>query len=146
MGVECNYINGNGARSSRCSAARQRGRSRRARSRRAHANRESSHGDCRKTGDLPLDICAEDDSRTTIGLQREPDESDPRDHAQGWVDYLREDMPNSYRPFVFWDDQKVYVEVAVEKLDLRNLFESACAEFYVPISNLIDCVRSMLTY
>ena len=50
-----------------------------------------------------------------------------------------------YRP-VFWDDQKVYVEVAVEKLDLRNLFESACAEFYVPISNLIDCVRSMLTY
>jgi hypothetical protein len=96
-----------GASSSRCSAARrQRGRSRRARSRRAHANRESSHGDCRKTGDLPLDICAEDDSRTTIGLQREPDESDPRDHAQGWVDYLREDMPNSYRPFVFWDDQK----------------------------------------
>ena len=92
--------------------------------------------DCRKTGDLPLDICAEDDSRATIGLQREPDESDPRDHAQGWVDYLREDMPNSYRPFVFWDGQKVYVEVAVEKLDLRNLFESACAEFYVPITNL----------
>jgi hypothetical protein len=75
--------------------------------------------DCRKTGDLPLDICAEDDSRATIGLQREPDESDPRDHAEGWVDYLREDMPNSYRPFGFWDDQKVYVEVAVEKLDLR---------------------------
>jgi len=73
--------------------------------------------DCRKTGDLPLDICAEDDSRTTIGLQREPDESDPRDHAQGWIDYLREDMPNSYRPFGFWDDQKVYVEVA----DLRRV-------------------------
>jgi hypothetical protein len=28
-------------------------------------------------------------------------------------------MPNNYRPFGFWDDQKVYVEVAVEKLDLR---------------------------
>ena len=92
--------------------------------------------DCRKTGDLPLDICAEADSRATIGLQRDLDESDPRDHAQGWVDYLREDMPNSYRPFDFWDDQKVYVEVAVEKLDLRNLFESTCAEFYVPITNL----------
>jgi hypothetical protein len=28
-----------------------------------------------RVGDLPLDICAEDDSRTTIGLQRDPDES-----------------------------------------------------------------------
>ena len=92
--------------------------------------------DCRKSGDLPLDICAEDDSRQTIGLQGEPDASDPRDHAHGWIGYLREDMPNSYRPFGFWDDQKVYVEVAVEKLDLRNLFESPCAEFYVPITNL----------
>jgi hypothetical protein len=26
--------------------------------------------------------------------------------------------------------------VAVEKLDLRNLFENVCAEFYVPITNL----------
>jgi hypothetical protein len=25
--------------------------------------------DCRKTGDLSLDICAEDDARATIGLQ-----------------------------------------------------------------------------
>jgi len=45
-------------------------------------------------------------------------------------------MPNSYTPFNFWDDQKVYVEVAVEKLDLRNLFESVCAEFRVGIANL----------
>ena len=92
--------------------------------------------DCRKTGDLPLDICAEDDSRTTIGLQRDPDESDPHDHAQGWIDHLREDIPERYTPFGFWEDQDVYVEVAVEKLDLRNLFESVCAEVYVPITNL----------
>jgi hypothetical protein len=92
--------------------------------------------DCRKTGDLPLDICAEDDSRQTIGLQGETDARDPRDHAQGWIDYLREDMADNYRPFNFWDDQKIYIEVAVEKLDLRNLFESVCAEFYVPIKSL----------
>jgi hypothetical protein len=97
---------------------------------------ESFITDCRKTGDLPLDICAEDDSRQTIGLQRQPDESDPRDHAQGWIDYLRDDMPDSYTPFDFWDDQRVYVEVAVEKVDLRNLFETVCAEFYVGITNL----------
>jgi len=39
-------------------------------------------------------------------------------------------------PFGFWDGQKVYCEVAVEKLDLRNLFESVCAEFRVGITNL----------
>src|SRR5262245_14688497 len=92
--------------------------------------------DCRKSGDLPLDICAEDDSRQTIGLQHEPDDSNPRAYAQGWIDHLREDMPDSYTPFGFWDDQKVYVEVGVEKLDLRNLFESVCAEFHVPLTNL----------
>jgi len=92
--------------------------------------------DCRKSGDLPLDICAEDDSRVTIGLQGELDDSDPHAYVQGWIDYLREDMPNSYTPLNFWDDQKVYVEVAVEKLDLRNLFESVCAEFHVGIANL----------
>src|SRR5262249_30666033 len=92
--------------------------------------------DCRKTGDLPLDICAEDDSRTTIGLQGESDARDPRDHAQGWIGYLREDMAGSYRPICFWHYQRGYVEIAVETLDLRNLFESPCAEFYVPITNL----------
>jgi hypothetical protein len=91
---------------------------------------------CRKGGDLPLDICAEDDSRQTIGLQDGLDDSNPRAHAQGWIDHLRNDMPDSYTPFGFWDDQKVYVEVAVEKLDLRNLFESVCAEFHVGIANL----------
>jgi hypothetical protein len=40
-----------------------------------------------------------------------------------------------YTPFGFWDDLDVYVEVAVEKLDLRNLFEPVCAEFFVPITN-----------
>jgi hypothetical protein len=34
-----------------------------------------------------------------------------------------------------WDDLKVYVEVAVEKLDLRNLFEPVCEEFHVPLTN-----------
>jgi hypothetical protein len=87
--------------------------------------------DCRKTGELPLDICCEDDSRQTIGLQGGPDDPTVEDEAQSWVDYVRENAWQSY-PFSFWEDQEVYVEVAVEKLDLRNLF---CEEFYVPLTN-----------
>jgi hypothetical protein len=90
--------------------------------------------DCRKTGDLPLDICAEDDSRGTIGLQ-DLDERDVNDEAQSLVEYVRDRAHRMYTPFGFWDDLDVYVEVGVEKLDLRNLFEPVCEEFFVPITN-----------
>jgi hypothetical protein len=59
--------------------------------------------DCRKTGELPLDICAEDDSRETIGLQGRPDNADVENKAQGWVDFVRNDAHRNYRPFNFWD-------------------------------------------
>jgi hypothetical protein len=38
-------------------------------------------------------------------------------------------------PRSLWDDLDVYVEVGTEKLDLRNLFESVCREFHVPLTN-----------
>jgi len=40
-----------------------------------------------------------------------------------------------YTPLSFWADLDVYVEVAVEKIDLRNLFEPVCEEFAVPLTN-----------
>jgi hypothetical protein len=91
--------------------------------------------ECRKTGDLPLDICSEDESRATIGVQQTTDTS-IEDEAQEWVDYVRESAAGSYTPFSFWDGEEYYVEVGVEKLDLRNLFEPVCREFFVPITNL----------
>jgi hypothetical protein len=90
--------------------------------------------DCRRTGDLPLDICAEDDSRETVGLQS-LDDSDVESEAQGWVEYLRNRAHGTYTPFAFWDDRDVYIEIGVEKLDLRNLFRPVCAEFFVGITN-----------
>jgi hypothetical protein len=89
--------------------------------------------DCRKTGELPLDICAEEDSRETVGLQDDLDDPDVESEAQDWVDYVRDRAHKNYTPFGFWDDLDVYVEV--EKLDLRNLFEPVCGDFFVPITN-----------
>jgi hypothetical protein len=91
--------------------------------------------DCRKTGDLPLDICAEDDSRETVGLQRNLNDPDVESEAQGWVDFVRDHAHKNYTPFGFWGDLDVYVEAAVEKLDPRNLFKLVCADFFVPITN-----------
>jgi hypothetical protein len=88
----------------------------------------------RKSGDLPLDICAEDASRETIGIE-ELDSNDIPQEVERWVDILRDHAHEHYTPISFWDDLDVYVEVAVEKLDLRNLFEPVCAELHVPLTN-----------
>jgi len=89
---------------------------------------------CRKSGNLPLDICAEDASRETIGLEQ-LDNDDISREVESWIHYLHNHAHKKYTPLSFWDDLDVYVEVAVEKLDLRNLFEPACEEFHVPVTN-----------
>ena len=87
--------------------------------------------ECRKSGALPLDICAEDVSRETVGVEQ-INGIDIPDKVESWIDYLRDHAHEAYTPVSFWDDLDIYVEVAVEKLDLRNLFEPVCEEFHVP--------------
>lgn len=90
--------------------------------------------ECRKSGALPLDICAEDSSRETIGIEQ-LDSDDIIGEVESWVDHIRDRAHEQYTPISFWDELEIYVEVAVEKVDLRNLFEPVCDEFHVPITN-----------
>jgi hypothetical protein len=90
--------------------------------------------DCRKDGLLPLDICGEDDGRQTLHLENIDDES-PAEFAQSWVDYLAV-AHKQYCPISFWDDLNVYIEMTVEKIDLRNLFASECKPFHLPLGNI----------
>jgi hypothetical protein len=89
---------------------------------------------CRKSGALPLDICADDNARETVGLE-EIDNKSITEEVASWQNYLRNVYHESYTPISFWESQEFYVEVVVEKLGLRNLFEPVCSEFYVPIQN-----------
>jgi hypothetical protein len=91
--------------------------------------------DCRKSGGLPLDICQEDASRATIGLEHDLDTDDVSVEVESGIDFIRDSAHKNYTPISFWDDINAYVEVGVEKLDLRNLFESVCREFRVAITN-----------
>jgi hypothetical protein len=90
---------------------------------------------CRKSGDLPLDICSEDDKRAAENL--EDIDPDPQERAADIFDYV-ETAEASYTPFSFWDDDDLdyYVQMGVEKSNIKNLFAKPCAEFYVPIANL----------
>jgi hypothetical protein len=104
---------------------------------------------CRKSGELPLDICAEDDSRETILLEDIDPEDDPEREADNWINWLLQSAHTQYKPISFWDDLNVYIEVGVEKGDLRELFKQVCRELYVPITNFkgwydVNCRAAMM--
>jgi hypothetical protein len=87
----------------------------------------------RKSGLLPIDICAEDDRRKARGLERLDKPID--DMIAGWVKAMRQ-QPDQYTPVSFWAEQAVYLEVAVEKVDLRNLFKPVTDRYHMVISNV----------
>jgi hypothetical protein len=94
---------------------------------------ESLINDLRREGTLPLDFCASDEKRQPSNLEQ-LDAETPGDFAGSWIETALNAW-ESYEPVSFWDFQRYYLEAAVEKVDLRTLFEGICAEFHVPIWN-----------
>jgi hypothetical protein len=95
--------------------------------------------DCRKSGALPLEICAVDEKRNTDGLDEYIDRTSVDEEVEDIYERARdvtEDGHLSYTPFGFWDDQEFYIELVVEKIDLKSLFGLVAAYFNVPIKNI----------
>jgi len=90
---------------------------------------------CRKNGLLPLDICCEDDGRQADHLERVVDVT-PAAFAQSSVDYLIGGAHKHYYPISFWDGLDVYVQMTVEKIDLKSLFSAVCEPFRLPLQNI----------
>jgi hypothetical protein len=90
--------------------------------------------DLRKAGRLPLGICAEDQRRAVEGIQQI--DGDIAGEIAAWERGLRRAAKN-YTPVGFWERQTHYVEMVVEKVDLKSLFKPVCDEFYVPIQNAV---------
>ena len=90
---------------------------------------------CRKSGLLPLGICSEDEGRQAEHLE-DIDNEGPEEFAQGWIDYVCTSVHEQYNPISFWDFQDVYIEMTVEKIDLKSLFRPVCQEFHVPLINV----------
>ena len=89
--------------------------------------------DLRKSGLLPLDICADDSARMFYGIERLDNSVIDEELASIWGavnHYL-----TGYTPASFWDNQKYFVQMVVEKIDLRSLFETVCAKYKIPIAN-----------
>lgn len=89
--------------------------------------------ECRKTGELPIDICAVDETRAFDCLEQ-IDGKSPESEARDIVNYI-DTAHLHYQPHSFWEFQDFYIQMMVEKIDLKSLFAPVCREFHIPIAN-----------
>ena len=87
--------------------------------------------DCRKDGYLPVDFVLEEDARLFSGVEIPEDES-PLEY---FADYIRTSL-NCHKMYIpdWWEDEDYYIQMLVEKIDLKSLFEPICKEYHIPIA------------
>lgn len=88
--------------------------------------------DCRKDGTLPYDFTMEEEGRKFSGVE-EPDYTERPEYFISR--YLRavQDCERYYTPD-WWEDENYYIQMVVEKIDLKTLFEPVCKKFHIPIA------------
>lgn len=87
---------------------------------------------CRKEGLLPVDFVAEEDARAFAGVEKPSDGS-----TYDTLQWMLRDVINGHKYFTpnWWEGEEYYIQVVVEKIDLKTLFEPICAEYHIPIAN-----------
>ncbi|MEK9206932.1 MAG: hypothetical protein AAB922_00480 [Patescibacteria group bacterium] len=92
---------------------------------------QSTINECRKRGFLPIDFVAQDESRSFDGVEH-PNTEDPISYFKNLLKAVlqNEDL---YTPN-WWDGEEYYIQLLVEKIDLKNLFEPICQEYHIPIA------------
>ena len=86
---------------------------------------------CRREGNLPIDFTAEEEARGFAGVEI-PEEGSPIEFL-GRV--LQESLrcENYYTPD-WWDGEDYYIQMIVEKIDVKTLFQNVCFEYHIPIA------------
>lgn len=84
----------------------------------------------RKKGKLPLDFMAEDETRRFKCRESVPFDS-PEDYLESNFNMILE--VGGY-DVSFWEQQDCFIQVLVEKVDLRELFEPICSKYNIPIA------------
>ena len=87
---------------------------------------------CRKEGLLPVDFVAEEESRSFKEVHH-PTTDTMEEHIKGWLQAAI-DCDKYYEPN-WWDGEKYYIQMVVEKIDLVTLFQPICKKYHIPIAN-----------
>jgi hypothetical protein len=91
----------------------------------------SAINECRKKGYLPIDFVASEGAREFRGV--EVPTGDIGDHVKR---YISAALNNSdyYTPD-WWEGEKYYIQLLVEKVDLVTLFRPVCRDYHIPVAN-----------
>ena len=87
--------------------------------------------DCRKEGILPVDFVLEEDARLFSGVEI-PEERDPLEYFAAYLNSALR-CYDVYTPD-WWDGEEYYIQMLVEKIDLKSLFEPICRQYHIPIA------------
>lgn len=92
---------------------------------------ESWINKCRKKGILPIDFTAEEEGRKFAGIEI-PNENSPIQEMKEWIEAAMESHIY-YKPD-WWDGEDYYIQMLVEKVDLKTLFSPICKKYHIPIA------------
>lgn len=87
--------------------------------------------ECWQKGYLPIDFVAEEESRKFSGIEI-PNESSPLEFIKSFLNDVL--IAERYYTPDWWEGEDFYVQMVVEKIDLKSLFEPVCREYHIPIA------------
>lgn len=93
---------------------------------------ESAVNRCRKEGLLPVDFVADDSARLFDGVFEETVGG-----TESILNWMLEDVLGGakyYHPD-YWDGEEYYIQMLIEKIDVKTLFSSVCQKYRIPIAN-----------
>jgi hypothetical protein len=87
---------------------------------------------CRKEGLLPVDFVAEEDARAFAGLEKTSRETMKELLSQRLSAVL---YGHWYYTPDWLEGETYYIQVLVEKVDLKTMFKPVCGDYHIPIAN-----------
>ena len=93
---------------------------------------EEAINTCRKEGVLPVDFVAEEDARAFTGVETPSGET-----IKELLRRMLYDVLHGYNHFSpdWMEGEDYYIQVLVEKVDLKTLFAPVCRDYRIPIAN-----------
>jgi predicted RNA-binding Zn-ribbon protein involved in translation (DUF1610 family) len=92
---------------------------------------ENLVNDCRKRGYLTIDFTAEEEARKFSGVEK-PETLSPVQYMKQFLNATLR-CEDWYTP-EWWDGETYYIQMVVEKIDIKTLFEPVCQEYHIPIA------------
>lgn len=87
--------------------------------------------ECRDKGYLAIDFVAAEESRKFSGVEI-PQDLSPAEFLKSFLNDVLE-AEKYYTPD-WWEGEEYYIQMVVEKIDLKSLFEPVCEDYHIPIA------------